>query len=70
MLVNFHQHSDIAYIVNYFVFWLSKLTNEELKAYESFESYNQFGSGWVKETKIKIFKLPAEDALVIGWVST
>ena len=31
------------------------MTLEELKTYESVESYNQFVSGWVKEVKIKLF---------------
>ena len=31
--------------VNYFLFPLSSLTKEELKAYESLESYNLFASG-------------------------
>ena len=34
---------------------MSPLTKEELKAYESLESYNQFQSGWVKKVKIKLF---------------
>ena len=33
---------------------LSPLTKEELKAYQSLESYNQFTSGWVKEIKMKL----------------
>ena len=32
-------------IVNYFLFSLSPLTKEELKAYKSWDSYNQFVSG-------------------------
>ena len=32
-------------IVNYFLFALSPLTKEELKAYKGLESYNQFVSG-------------------------
>ena len=31
------------------------MTKEELKAYESLESYNQFALGWPKELKIKVF---------------
>ena len=47
------------------------MTEEQLKADENVESYNQFTSGWVKEVKKKsIFKLPVEITLVIGWVST
>ena len=42
-------------IVNYFLFSLSPLTEEELKPYEGLESYNQFTSRWVKEVKIKLF---------------
>ena len=34
---------------------MSPLTKEELKAFESLESYNQFTSGWIKEVKIKLF---------------
>ena len=40
------------------------MTEEELKAYENVESYNQFTSGWVKEVKKKkvflnyLLKLP------------
>ena len=33
---------------------MSPLTKEELKVYESLDSYNQFASGWVKEVKIKL----------------
>ena len=54
-------------IVNYFLFSLSPLTKEELKAYKSLDSYNQFVSGWVKEVKTKLF---GETTLVIGRVST
>ena len=46
---------DIAYLVNYFLFSLIPLTNEELKANQSLESYNQFTLGWVKEVKLKLF---------------
>ena len=42
-------------IVNYFLFALSPLTKEELKAYKGLESYNQFASGWVKEVLMKEF---------------
>ena len=42
-------------IVDYFSFSLCPLTKEELKAYESLESYNLFASGLVKEVKIKLF---------------
>ena len=42
-------------IVNYFLFALSPLTKEELKAYEGLESYNQFVSGWFEEVLIKEF---------------
>ena len=42
-------------VLNYFLFSLSPLTKEGLKAYKSLESYNQFASGWVKEVKIKLF---------------
>ena len=34
------------YIINYFLF---ALTKEELKAFKGLESYNQFVSGWVRE---------------------
>ena len=34
---------------------MGPVTKEELKAYHSLESYNQFTSGWVKEVKIKLF---------------
>ena len=56
MLVNFHQCGNIAYY-NWlcFLFSLSPLTKEEIKAYQSLESYNQFTLGWVKEVKIKLF---------------
>ena len=54
-------------IVNYFLFSLSPLTKEELKAYKNLDSYNQFVSGWVKEVKTKLF---GETTLVIGRVST
>ena len=37
------------------IVWLSPLTIEELKVYESLESYNQFASWWVQEVKIKLF---------------
>ena len=42
-------------IVNYFLFSLSPLSKEGLKAYKSLDSYNQFASGWVKELKMKLF---------------
>ena len=54
-------------IVNYFLFSLSPLTKEELKAYKSLDSYNQFVSGWIKEVKGKLF---GESTLVIGQSST
>ena len=38
-------------LVNYFLFSLSPQAKEELKAYESLESYNLFALGWVKEVK-------------------
>ena len=60
MLVNIPQCSDVAYN-NYFLFSLSPLTKEELKAYQSLESYDQFTPGWVKEVKIflnYLLKLP------------
>ena len=50
-------------IVNYFLFSLSLLTEEELKAYKSLEFCNQVVSGWVKETTTKLF---GEVTLVIG----
>ena len=57
-------------ICNYFLFSLSPLTKDDLKANKSLESYNKFASGRVKEVKIKLFfKSPAEIALVTGWVS-
>ena len=47
---------NIPIIVNYFLFSLSLLNLEELKAYKNFnQSYNQFESGWVKEVKTKLF---------------
>ena len=50
-------------IVNYFLFSLSLLTEEELKSNKSLEFCNQVMSGWVKETKTKLF---GEATLVIG----
>ena len=38
-------HSLLVYIVNYFLLSWSPLIKEELKTYESLESYNQFASG-------------------------
>ena len=72
ILVHFHQCSDISnLLVNYFLFSLSPLTKEELKALKSLESYNQFTSKWVKVVKINnYFKFPVEITLVIGRVST
>ena len=55
MLVNVQQCSDITYLVNYFLFLLSPLTKEEVKAYQSLVAYNQLTSGWVKEVKLKLF---------------
>ena len=43
-------------IVNYFLFAPSPLTKEQLKAYKSLESYNQFVSGWVKDVGVKLFQ--------------
>ena len=55
--VNFHWCSDsLLYIV---LLSLSPLTKEELKAYESLESYN-------KSRNETVFKLPAEITLGIG----
>ena len=54
-------------IVNYFMFALSPLTKEELKAYKELESYNQFVSWWVKELLIKEFSNGR--VLVTGQVS-
>ena len=46
----FHQCSDITYYsLLHFLFSLSPLTKEELKACESLESYNQFTTSWFKE---------------------
>ena len=42
-------------IVNYFLFSLSLLNKEELKANESLKPYNQFTSGWVNKVKTKLF---------------
>ena len=57
ILVNFHQCSDVASLLQLITFYfsLSPLTKEVLEAYESLESYNQFASRWVKELKIKLF---------------
>ena len=44
------------HIVNYFLFAPSPLTKEQLKAYKSLESYNQFASGWMKDVWVKLFK--------------
>ena len=43
-------------IVYYFLFSFIPLTKEELKAYKSLDSYNQFVSGWVKEVKQNCLK--------------
>ena len=43
-------------IVNYFQFAPSPLTEEQLKAYKSLESYNHFVSGCVKYVVVKLFK--------------
>ena len=56
------------HIVNYFLFALSPLTKEELKAYKGLESYNQFVCGWVKEVLVKEFS--NGKVLMTGRVST
>ena len=57
MMTGIENFPSISYpdIVNYFLFTLSPLTKEELKAYEGLESYNQFVSGWFEEVLIKEF---------------
>ena len=57
MMTGIENFPSISYpdIVNYFLFALSPLTKEELKAYKGLESYNQFVSGWVKEVLVKEF---------------
>ena len=57
MMTEIENFPSISYpdIVNYFLFALSPLTKEELKAYKGLESYNQFVSGWVKEVLMKEF---------------
>ena len=51
MMTRIENFPSISYldIVNYFLFALSPLTKEELKAYKGLDSCNQFVSGWVKE---------------------
>ena len=50
MMTEIENFPSISYpdIVNYLLFALSPLTNEELKAYQGLESNNQFVPGWVK----------------------
>ena len=69
MVVNIDKFPSVTYpdIANYFLFALSPLTKEELKAYKGLESYNQFVSGWVKEVSMKEF--PDDKILVTGRVS-
>ena len=57
MMTGIEKFPSISYpdIVNYFLFAVSPLTKEELKAYKGLESYNQFVSGWVKEVLMKEF---------------
>ena len=43
-------------IVNHSLFAPSPLLKEQLKAYESLESYKHFASGWVKDVGVKLFK--------------
>ena len=53
-------------IGNYFLFSLSPLTKEELKACKSLESYHQLASGWVDEVKIKLI---LKYLLKLSWLS-
>ena len=47
MMTGIEKFRGISYpdLFNYFLFALSSLTKEELKAYKALESYNQFVSG-------------------------
>ena len=44
---------------------ISLLNKEELKAYKSLKSYNQFASGWVKEVKTKLL---LNNLLKLSWL--
>ena len=70
MMTEIENFPSISYpdIVNYFLFALSPLTKEELKAYKVLESYNQFVCGWVKEVLMKEFS--NGKVLMTGRVST
>ena len=54
-------------ILNYLVNKQSAFTMDQLKAYKSLESYNQFVCGWVKDVNSKEF--PNDNILVTGRVS-
>ena len=70
MITEIENFPSISYpdIFNYFLFAVSPLTKEELKAYKGLESYNQFVCGWVKEALMKEFS--NGKVLMTGRVST
>ena len=65
LLSDFETFPSICYpdVINYLLFAPSPLTKEELKNYRSFESYNHFVCGWVRD--VAVYSTPNIDYNVI-----